>query len=76
MGYQNFTPQKIKSRLNLGNASYHSVQNFLSSCLLPRNVKIQVQKAVTVLSVLDRCEAWSVSLQEKQRLMGCFGTEC
>jgi hypothetical protein len=31
-------------------------------------VKIQVQKAVIVLVVLDRCEAWSFSLQEEQRL--------
>jgi hypothetical protein len=31
---QNGTHNKIKSRLNSGNACYHSVQNHLSSCLI------------------------------------------
>jgi hypothetical protein len=31
---------EIKSRLNLGNASYHSVQSIVSSCLLSRNVEV------------------------------------
>jgi hypothetical protein len=34
--------EEIKSRLNLGNACYHSVQSFLSSCLVPRNVKVKI----------------------------------
>jgi hypothetical protein len=32
---QNSVQKEIKSRLNSGNAGYHSVQNFLSSSLLP-----------------------------------------
>jgi hypothetical protein len=32
--------EEIKSRLNSGNASYHSVQSLLSSRLLYRNVKV------------------------------------
>jgi hypothetical protein len=32
--------EEIKSRLNLGNAYYHSVQSLLSSCLLSRKVEI------------------------------------
>jgi len=31
--------EETKSRLNLKNASHHSVQNFLSSCLLSKNIK-------------------------------------
>jgi hypothetical protein len=33
---------EIKSRLNSGNACYHSVQNLLSSCLIYKNLKIKV----------------------------------
>jgi hypothetical protein len=32
---------KMMSRLNLGNAYYHSVQGLLSSCLLSKNFKIK-----------------------------------
>jgi hypothetical protein len=33
---QNLIQEEIKRRLNSGNACYHSVQNFLSSCLLSK----------------------------------------
>jgi hypothetical protein len=36
---QNLIQEKIKRRLKLGNACYHSVQNLLSSRLLSKNVK-------------------------------------
>ena len=36
-----FYSVKIKSRLRLGNACYHSVQNLLSSRLLSKNLKIR-----------------------------------
>jgi hypothetical protein len=36
---QNCIHEEIKSRLNSGNACYHSVQSLLSSRLLSRNVK-------------------------------------
>jgi sorting nexin-29 len=35
---------EIKMRLNSGYACYHSVQNFLSSCLLSKNVKVRIYK--------------------------------
>jgi hypothetical protein len=38
---QNLTQEEIKRRLNLGNAHYHPVQNFWSSCLLSKNVKFE-----------------------------------
>ena len=34
--------EEIKSRLKLGNACYHSVQNLLSSSLLSKNLKINM----------------------------------
>jgi sorting nexin-29 len=41
---QNCIYEEIMSRLNSGNAGYHAVQNFLSSRLLSRNVKIKIYK--------------------------------
>jgi hypothetical protein len=38
---QNCIYEEIKSRLNSGNACYHSVQSLLSSSLLYRNVKVK-----------------------------------
>jgi hypothetical protein len=37
---QNCLQEDIKSRLNSGNACYHSVQSLLPSRLLSRNVKV------------------------------------
>jgi hypothetical protein len=37
---QNLVQEKIKRKLNLGNACYHSVQNLLSSHLLSKNINI------------------------------------
>jgi hypothetical protein len=39
---QNMIHEKIKRRLNSGNAWYHSVQNLLSSRLLSKNIKIRI----------------------------------
>jgi hypothetical protein len=39
--YQNDIHDEIKSRLNLGNACCFSVQNLLSSLLIPKNLKIK-----------------------------------
>jgi hypothetical protein len=38
--------EKIKSILNLGNACYYSLQNFLSFHLLSINVKITMHKSI------------------------------
>jgi hypothetical protein len=40
---QNFIQEKIKRRLNSGNACYHSVQDLLSSCLLPKHKNLNMQ---------------------------------
>jgi hypothetical protein len=39
---QNSIQEEIKSRLELGNACYWSVQNLLSSSLLSKNLKIKM----------------------------------
>ena len=43
---QNFVVEEIKSRLRSGNACYHSVQNFLSSRLLSKNLKIKIYRTI------------------------------
>jgi hypothetical protein len=49
---QNCMNEEIKSRLNLRNACYHSVQSLLSSCLLSTNVKVKVYKNIILLVIL------------------------
>jgi hypothetical protein len=60
--------KEVKSRLNLGNACYHSVQSILSSCLLSRNVKVKIYKTVVLPVVLYGCETGSFTLREEFRL--------
>jgi hypothetical protein len=40
--HQNVIQEEIKGRSNFGKACFYSVQNLLSSRLLPRNVKIRI----------------------------------
>jgi hypothetical protein len=49
---QNCIREEIKSRLNSGNACYHSVQSLLSSHLLSRNVKVKTYKIIILPVVL------------------------
>jgi hypothetical protein len=60
---QNDIHDEIKSRLNLRNACYQSVQDLLSSCLIPKNLKIKIYKIVVLPVVLYGCEAWSDTLR-------------
>jgi hypothetical protein len=60
--------EEIKSRLNLRNACYHSVQSLLSSCLLSRNVKVKIYTTIILPVVLYGCETWSLTLREEHRL--------
>jgi hypothetical protein len=59
---------EIKSTLNSGNACYYSVQNFLSSHLISKNLKIKIYKTVILPVVLYGCETWSLTLREEHRL--------
>ena len=65
---QNSIQVEIKSRLKLGNACYHSVQNLLSSRLLAKNLKIKIYRTVILPVVLYGCETWSLTLREERRL--------
>jgi hypothetical protein len=65
---QNCIHEDIKSRLNLGNACYHSVQSLLSSRLLSRNVKVKMCKTLILPVVLYGCETWSLTPREEHRL--------
>jgi hypothetical protein len=57
---QNCIHEEIKSRLNSGNACYHSVQSLLLSRLLPSTIILPV--------VLYGCETWSLTLREEHGL--------
>jgi hypothetical protein len=65
---QNCIHEKIKSRVNSGNACYHSVQSLLSSRLLSRNVKVKIYKTILLPVVLYGCKTWSLTLREEHRL--------
>jgi hypothetical protein len=62
---QNHMHEEIKSRLNSGNACYHSVQSLLSSCLLSRNLKVKIYYTIILPVVLYGCETWSLTLREE-----------
>ena len=59
---QNSIQEEIKSRLNLGNTCYHSVQNILSSILLSKNMKIKIYRTLILPVVLYGCETWSLMM--------------
>jgi hypothetical protein len=65
---QNGIHEEIKSRLNSGNACYHSVQSLLSSRLLSRNVKVKIYKTIILPVVLYECETLSFTPREGHRL--------
>jgi hypothetical protein len=58
----------MKSRLNSGNACYHSVQSLLSYRLLSRNVKVKIYKTIILPVVWYGCKTWSLTLREEHRL--------
>jgi hypothetical protein len=60
---QNLIQKEIKRRLNLGNACYNSVQNFLSSHLLSKNIKIRIYKIIILHVVRYGCAAWSLDIK-------------
>jgi len=50
------------------NACYHSVQNLLSSRLLPKTLNIKIYRNIILPVVLYRCENWSLTLREERKL--------
>jgi len=65
---KNYIQEEIKSRLKSGNACYHSVQIFLSTNVLSKNLKIKIYGTKMLPVVLYGCETWSLTLREKRRL--------
>jgi hypothetical protein len=65
---QNLIQEEIKSRLNSGNACYHSVQNLLPSSLLSIKVKIRIYKTIILPLILYGYETWSLTLREEHSL--------
>jgi hypothetical protein len=51
-----------------GRLPHHSVQNVLSSSLLPKNVKMRIYKTIILPMVLYGCETLSLTLKEELRL--------
>jgi len=65
---QNSIAEEIKNRLRSGNACYHSVQNLLSSSLLPKSLKIKIYRTIILPVVLYGCGTWSLTLRDERRL--------
>jgi hypothetical protein len=65
---QNLIQEEIKRRLNSGGACYYSVQNFLSSHVLLKTVRIRTYKTIILPVVLYGRETWSLSLREAHTL--------
>jgi hypothetical protein len=65
---QNDIHDVMKSRLNSGNACFHSVQNPLSSHLTSKKLKTKIYGSVILPIVLYGCEIWSLTLREENRL--------
>jgi hypothetical protein len=63
---QNCMHEEFMSRLNSGNACYHSVQGLLSSRLLSRNLQVKIYKTIILPVILYGCETWSLTLREKR----------
>jgi hypothetical protein len=59
---QNLIQEEIK-RLNFGNFFHHSVQNFLSSHLLLKNLKVRIYKTIILPAVLYGCETLSLDIK-------------
>jgi hypothetical protein len=64
----NLIQEEIRRRLNSGNDCYHSLQNFLTSCLLSKNVNNRLYRTLILPVVLYGCETWSLTLREQHRL--------
>jgi hypothetical protein len=58
---QNHMHEEINSRLNLGNACYHSVESLLS-------LRVKIYKIIILPVVLYGCETWFLTLREEHGL--------
>ena len=65
---QNSIQEEVRSRLESGNACYHSLQNLLYSSFLSKNIKIKIYRTIILPGVLYGCETWSLTWREERRL--------
>jgi hypothetical protein len=65
---KNLNQEEVKRRFISGNGCYHSVQNFLSSLLLSKSVKIRTYKSIILHVVLYGYETWSPVIRKEHRL--------
>jgi hypothetical protein len=65
---ENLIQEEINRRLNSGNACYHSVQNFLSSRLRSKNIKVRIYKIVILSAILYGCATFCLTLRDTHRL--------
>jgi hypothetical protein len=65
---QNQIHEEIKGRLYSENASYHALQNLLSSHLLSKHINIKIYKTIILPLVLFGCETWSLMFRKEHRL--------
>jgi len=65
---QNDFHEEMKSRINLGNTCYYSVQNILFSGLKSKNIKIKIYRNVILLITLYGYEIWSLTLGEEHMM--------
>jgi hypothetical protein len=72
---QNLVPGEIKRRLNSGSGSCHSIQNFPSSRLPSKNVKIKIYKTIILPVVLYGCATLSLTSREEHRMMRILWTQ-
>jgi hypothetical protein len=60
--------RRVQDGLKSQNVCYNSVQNFLSSGLLSKNVKTNIRRITVLLVVLYGCETWSLTFTGECRL--------
>ena len=65
---QNSIQEEIKETFMSRNACYHSVQNFLFSSLLFKNIKTKILNAIIFPVVIHGCETWSLILRKERSL--------
>ena len=65
---KNSIQEEMKSRMQSGNACYHSVQNLLSNCVLFKNLKIKIHRTIVLPIFCMGCESWSLKMREERRL--------
>ena len=53
----------VCSKFGVLNACYHSVQNLLSSRLLPKKLKMKIYRTKILPVVLYGCQTWSLTLR-------------